>query len=205
MGTTNAVVDLSHYNAYVDFGALKADGIFGVIHKATQGLGFMDPAYAPRRQPALNAGLKWGAYHFGTGADGTAQADFFLAHAQLADGDLLVLDFELNNMGPTMTLSEARDFVNRIKAVTGEWPGLYGGSYLKEQLNGTPDAVLSNCWLWLSQYGPQAVLPPGWDSWKFWQYTDGHSGLGPFAVQGVGPCDRNVFQGSAADLASFWA
>jgi len=205
MGTTNAVVDLSHYNACVDFDALKADGIFGVIHKATQGLGFVDPEYASRRQQAVATGLKWGAYHFGAGADGTAQADYFLAHVLPTVGDLLVLDFELNNSGPTMTLTEARDFVTRIRAATGDWPGLYGGSYLKEQLNGTADSVLSNCWLWLSQYGPQAVLPPGWDSWTFWQYTDGHVGLGPFAAQGVGPCDRNMFQGSAAALASFWA
>jgi lysozyme len=206
MGTTNAVVDLSHYNAYVDFDALRADGIFGVIHKATQGLGYVDPTFAPRRQQALAAGLKWGAYHFGTGADGTAQANFFLRIVQPTPADLLVLDLELNNMGLTMTLGEARDFVTQVHAVTGEWPGLYGGSYLKEQLNGRADPVLSNCWLWLSQYGPQAVLPPGWDSWTFWQYTDGHSGsVGPLVTQGVGPCDRNMFQGSTGDLESFWA
>jgi lysozyme len=205
MDTTNAVVDLSHHNAYVDFVALRTDGIFGVIHKATQGLGYVDPTYAPRRRQAQAVGLKWGAYHFGTGADGMAQANFFLKNAQPTPSDLLVLDLEVNNMGPTMTLSEARDFVTRIHAVTGEWPGLYGGSYLKEQLNGQADPVLNNCWLWLSQYGPEAVLPPGWNSWTLWQYTDGHSGtVGPLAVQGVGPCDRNLFQGAAGDLESFW-
>jgi lysozyme len=204
MVTTNAVVDLSHNNPHVDFGALQGDGIFGVFHKATQGLGFVDPAYALRRQPAADAGLKWGAYHFGTGADGVAQANFFLAHALPATGDLLVLDFELNPTGLSMTLAEAKAFVTQIQAATGTWPGLYGGSYLKEQLNGTADPVLSNCWLWLSQYGPQAVLPPGWDAWTFWQYTDGHVGPPPYAVDGVGPCDRDIFQGAAADLASFW-
>ncbi len=203
MGKTNVVIDLSHNNPHVDFTALKNAGILGVFHKATQGLTFVDPAYAPRRQPAMDAGLKWGTYHFGTGADGVAQANFFLATAQPAAGDLLVLDFESNPAGLTMTLNEAKAFVTQIQTETGVWPGLYGGSYLKEQLNGTPDPVLSNCWLWLAQYGPKAVLPPGWDEWTFWQYTDGHVGNPP-PLDGVGACDRDIFQGSTDDLANFW-
>jgi lysozyme len=202
--TTNAVIDLSHHNVNVDFNAIKGAGIFGVMHKATQGMNYIDPMYAARRGPAGSAGLKWGAYHFGTGADGAAQADFFLAHAQPSPGTLLVLDFELNTAGPTMTLDEARNFVMHVQSVTGTWPGLYGGSYLKEQLAGKADATLSQCWLWLSQYGPTPVVPPGWSAWTLWQYTDGHVGPGPYAVPGVGPCDREMFQGTADDLTNFW-
>jgi lysozyme len=204
MANTNAVIDLSHHNLNVDFNAIKGAGIFGVMHKATQGLNFIDPMYAPRRGPAGSARLKWGAYHFGTGADGAAQADFFLTHAQPTAGTPLVLDLELNTAGLTMTLAEARAFVTRIQAVTGTWPGLYGGSYLKEQLAGKADPVLSQCWLWLSQFGPTPVVPPGWSAWTLWQYTDGHVGPPPHTVPGVGPCDREMFQGGVADLVKFW-
>ena len=51
----NVVVDLSHHNERVDFGKLKAAGIVGVIHKATQGLTFVDRGYALRRAQALES------------------------------------------------------------------------------------------------------------------------------------------------------
>jgi GH25 family lysozyme M1 (1,4-beta-N-acetylmuramidase) len=34
------VVDLSHHDEVADFGAVKAAGIAGIIHKATEGVGF---------------------------------------------------------------------------------------------------------------------------------------------------------------------
>ena len=74
----NAVIDLSHHNGNPDFKKIAADGIVGVIHKATQGTKNVDPTYAARRKPALDAGLLWGAYHFGTGSDGLMQAEHFL-------------------------------------------------------------------------------------------------------------------------------
>jgi lysozyme len=42
------VIDLSHDDASVDFDAVAQAGIVGVIHKATQGVGDVDPLYAPR-------------------------------------------------------------------------------------------------------------------------------------------------------------
>ena len=63
----NVVIDLSHFNNVTDFNAVKADGIVGVIHKATEGHGYTDPTYLSRRSQALAAGLWWGAYHFAHG------------------------------------------------------------------------------------------------------------------------------------------
>jgi lysozyme len=104
-----------------------------------------------------------------------------------------------------MDLIEARAFVTHLQQATGNWPGLYAGQYLKEQLGSSPDPVLSNCWLWLAQYGPTAVLPPGWDAWTLWQYTDGAVGPPPHAIPGFGNCDRDMFNGTTADLKAFWA
>jgi lysozyme len=204
MAETNAVIDLSHHNGTVDLQAAKGAGILGVIHKATQGLTFQDPTYATNRQKAGDAGLLWGAYHFGTGADGVSEAEFFLNFVQPAPTDLLVLDFEPNTQGPTMTLDEARAFVTHIHEVTGRWPGIYSGSLIKQLLGTSSDPVLANCWFWLSQYGPTAVVPVNWPSWTMWQYTDGAQGLPPFEVAGVGRCDRDKFNGSADELTTFW-
>ena len=41
------VTDLSHHNAVHD---LRASRLWGVIHKATQGTGYVDPTYAQPRQ-----------------------------------------------------------------------------------------------------------------------------------------------------------
>ena len=111
-----------------------------------------DSRYETNRQQAQAAGLLWGAYHFGTKANGAAQADFFLSKANADNQTLLVLDYEPNG-NSTMTLDQARAFVLRVKAVTGRFPGLYSGNLIKEQLGGQPaDPILSQCFLWLAQY-----------------------------------------------------
>jgi lysozyme len=104
-----------------------------------------------------------------------------------------------------MSLQEAKDFVTHIQAVTGIWPGLYGGSYLKEQLGSTPDPILQNCWFWLAQYGPTAVLPAGWDHWTLWQYLDGSIVKDPNPIPGITPCDRDYYCDTPATLQAKWA
>jgi lysozyme len=205
MPNSNVVIDLSHHNGAVDMAAAVSGGIQGVIHKATQGWKYTDPMYQTNRDGALPAGLLWGAYHFGVGADGVAQADFFLSEAQPDNNTLLVLDFEANTADSSMDLIEAQAFVTHVQQATGRCPGLYGGQYLKELLGSSADPVLSNCWLWLAQYGPTAVLPPGWDVWTMWQYTDGALGPEPHEIPGFGHCDRDMFNGTVADLKAFWA
>jgi hypothetical protein len=69
MVQSNIVVDLSHHNGEVDLGEARDAGIVGIIHKATQGETFADAAYAGNRKKAADAGLLWGAYHFGSGGD----------------------------------------------------------------------------------------------------------------------------------------
>jgi lysozyme len=147
MTQINAVIDLSHHNQNVDFQKMnQQDGILGVIHKATQGVSFQDPTYQPHKTGALNAGLLWGAYHFGTGSDGVQQAEFFLNFVNPEAQTLLVLDFEANGQGPSMTMEEARAFVTHVHDVTGRWPGLYSGHYIKDLLGTNQDPVLANCW-----------------------------------------------------------
>ena len=204
MAGTNAIIDLSHHNGNVDLQKAKAAGIAGVIQKATQGTSFIDPTFATNRQKAVDAGLLFGAYHFGVGADGVEQAAFFLNTVQPNPDDMLILDFEANPQGPSMTLEEARAFVTYIYSITSRYPGLYSGHYLKELLGSASDLVLVNCWLWISQYGPSAMIPAAWKAWTLWQYTDGALGKEPHSVDGVGACDRDIYNGSPEELLSFW-
>jgi GH25 family lysozyme M1 (1,4-beta-N-acetylmuramidase) len=200
----NVVIDTSHHNGNVDLQQAAASGILGVIQKATQGLGFVDPTFAINRAKAQAAGLMFGAYHFGTGGDGAAQANHLLAAVGDTTHTLLVLDLEANPVGPSMSLDEARAFVSQVSAATGRYPGLYSGSYIKEQLGSAPDPVLAQCWLWLAEYGPTPIVPANWLTWTMWQYTDGAYGLEPYIVPGVGRCDRDMFNGGEDQLRRLW-
>jgi lysozyme len=204
MTGSNCVVDISHFNGSPDLQKAKAAGILGVIQKATQGTTYSDPTFTTNRQKAADAGLFFGSYHFGIGGDPQGQADHYLSVAQPLANEIVVLDFETNTQGQSMSLEEAREFVTRIEAAVGRWPGLYGGSYLKEQLGNSTDPVLTSCWLWLSQYASTPVIPAAWPAWTLWQYTNGKSGPQPWTVDGIGACDRDTFNGSVAELTTFW-
>ena len=200
----NVVVDISHHNANPDFQQAKAAGIVGVIHKATQGLTYKDPMYLTNRQKALDAGLLWGAYHFGDGTDGSAQANFFVSAVNPGPDTLLVLDFEPDTQGATMSLDGARAFVNEVNVKVGRFPGLYSGSLIKQLLGNNKDPVLAQCFFWLAQYGSTAVVPANWSTWTLWQYTDASVGPDPHSVNGIGNCDRDKFNGDGDALNRLW-
>ena len=207
----NVVVDLFHLNTVNPsdgFHQMKNAGILGVIHKATQGTDFVDPEYDERRQRALSVDLLWGAYHFGTGEDGTDQANHLLNIASPQPGQLMALDFEPNLIGATMTRAQAEAFVTHIHGVTGVFPLLYSGqSFLQDQLGGltTGQSVLCKCPLWIARYDPALpVLPLAFSSFALWQYTDGAAGLQPHSVPGIGRCNRSKFNGDINALRAFW-
>lgn len=202
-----AVVDLSHHNASVDLEKVKAAGILGIIHKATQGTQCVDACYASRCRMAKALGLQWGAYHFGVGGNGREQAKHFLDTVEAQDWptDLWVLDLEANPNGPSMSLVEAEAFAKEVFDQTHRWPGLYTGIYFRQELGNPTDTILSNCWLWLAAYSNRVTVPSAWNSWTLWQYSDGtHGPFGPHEVPGIGACDRDAFDGDEAALREFW-
>ena len=201
---TNNIIDVSHWEDPIDFAKAAASGIVAVIGKATQGAGATDPTYAKYKKAALKEGLLWGSYHFGTGSEADVQVENYLGVTQPDKSELICLDFEPNPQGPSMTIALAREFVGLIQSATGRFPVLYGGHWLKEHLPSGGDSLLSQCPLWLAQYGPAAVLPAGWTAYTLWQFTDGSVGPEPHVTPGVGKCDRSVFDGTDAQLKKKW-
>lgn len=199
----NGVIDISHYQEKVDFAAAKQAGILAVIHKATEGTGYVDQAFAAHTAASKDAGLLIGAYHYGTSGDGARQADAFLKVTRGVTG-LLVLDWE----HPSMTKNEAVKFVSRIHDQTGRWPGLYSfGPFLRQYVGSEKDPVLLNCWLWCARYGGYPSWPKTtWPTLTMWQYTNGKVGNGtdPTSTPGIGNCDRNIFYGTENDLRSLF-
>ncbi len=206
MQLLNVVIDLSHHNTVTSFQEAKNAGIVGVIHKATEGTRFVDAEYTHRRVQATAVGLFWGAYHLGIGGNPREQADHFLNTVNPEPTDLLVLDFEPNKHGDTMTLAEAEVFVTRIKEQTGRFPGVYSGqAFIKEKLGNNTNTVLKECFLWIARFSSQLPeVPPAFQTFTFWQYTDGSNGPQPHQVPGIGRCDRDKFNGSEAGLRRLW-
>jgi lysozyme len=200
----NVIIDVSHHNGKVNFNKVAKAGIVGVIQKVTQGQIGVDPSYRSNRNKAKAAGLLWGAYHFGTNSDGVRQAEHFLKTVGDVSDTLLVLNFEPNPTGPTMSLTEAHAFIVHVAEKTGRFPGFYSGHYIKQIIGTDSDPILSRCWFWLAQYGPTPVVPPNWKTWTLWQYTDGAFGPEPHSVPEVGRLDRDTFNGDDAQLRKLW-
>ena len=220
----DAVIDISHNVTVTSFTAVRRSNILAVIHKVSEGGDWLDPSYTPRRRQAEAAGLLWGGYHFGTRQySGEQQAASFLAACKPGPQTVMALDLEPNDANPrnTMRLDQAEAFVLAVQKATGRLPMLYahpawanGEVYGRRRLSlGASVArgsLLSRCELWLADYREEPRLPNAWSSWKIWQYVADETvqnfayGSEPRHVEGVGHCDRNMFNGDAASLNRFW-
>lgn len=201
----NAVIDLSHHNAVTDWKTVASHGIVAVIHKATEGATFRDPLHSGRRKKAKDSSLLWGSYHYASAADPALQVANFLDHAAPSDDELICLDYEPSRAGPDMSLDQMTAFVELIRAETGRFPVIYGGRLLREATTGIASSVLAQCRLWHARHAPEPDdLPPLWPTWTLWQYTDGHAGEPPHQAAGIGPCDRDTFNGTEAEFRAAW-
>jgi GH25 family lysozyme M1 (1,4-beta-N-acetylmuramidase) len=203
------VVDIYHNDNVTSFQRAADSGIWGIIHKATTGATGKDSEYANRRQAALDAGLLWGAYHWGTNADVSAQVENFLNIAQPDDTTLVALDFE-ETEGNQMTLDQAREFLTSVAGALGRKPILYCGGLFKTEMGDTDDSFFGSHRLWLAQYGSNPVAQASWDTYWLWQYTDSLTGLAPNQVDGIpgdanGNLDCNSYAFTKEQLTAEWA
>lgn len=174
------VIDMYHGNVVknTDFAALKASGILAIIHKASQGSRYRDPAYAARRKAAQEAGLLWGAYHFLDSSDPVKQADTFLDASGISSVDaepiLLACDYETSSS--TATLHQCMTFMSEVdrNSPPGVSCVLYSGNLIREtlkphqggfqnsEMHGV-EAFFQMHRLWLAEYGPKEKIPFPWD------------------------------------------
>jgi lysozyme len=192
------VIDVSHYQGDIDFAAVAAAGVYGVIHKCTKGETYLDPTYAAHRLDAEAQRLLWGAYHFMKPGDQAAQARWFVEQARPAADTLLAADYEDLNL----TLADLIWFLMEVESLSGIKPIIYSGSLIKGQMNGRDYPLLGRYRLWLAQYtSGEPTWPDGtWSDWWLWQYSDQGS------IPGIsGPVDLNAFGGPDLGLILGWS
>jgi GH25 family lysozyme M1 (1,4-beta-N-acetylmuramidase) len=203
------VVDIYHGDRVTSFKKAHDAGLVGVIHKATTGATGRDSQYSDRRKPALDAGLLWGAYHWGTAADVDKQVANFLKKAAPDENTLVALDYEPTGAN-TMSLAQARAFLTKIEKELGRKAIIYSGHLIKQKLGEKKDAFFGSHRLWLAQYADTFQVQKSWDKPWLWQYTDGKDGPDPKKIDGIpgdskGRLDCDSYDGSDAKLAKEWA
>jgi len=202
------VVDLYHGDVVESFARARQAGLLGVIHKATQGLKIVDPAYASRRRDAVAVGLLWGAYHFLTNETLAGQVTHFLSTAQPDQHTLVALDFEPYS-NHTATLGQARAFLQAVRRELGRRAVLYSGNLIKELLGNTADPFFGSHRLWLAQYGTKPRVQRSWKTYWLWQYSGDGIGPEPWTIDGIpgasGHIDCNQYDGDVEQLTAEWA
>lgn len=190
------------------FKKAKAAGLWGCIHKASEGSTWHDPKYRDRRAMAAEAGLLWGAYHFNLGDDYKTQAKNFITSAEPDEDTLLVLDFEDYVRG-NMSVHNAVKFMKMVEDMCGRECAIYSGNRLKEtisELSKSDFEYITSKRLWLCQYGPKPVVPKGFKKYWLWQYTGDGIGPLPHQIDGFNPGeDLNVYDGSFEQLKKEWS
>lgn len=206
-------IDVSHWDAGIDWPKVRATGQRFVFAKATEGINYKDDTFKDNWFGAKAAGLLRGAYHFfRCNVDAKKQADYFIDFVKAAkdDGELPpVLDLETNDgMTKEKIVVAAKVWLDRVEAAFGKKPIIYSGQYFLQdylvQPGGGPPPWAKEYPLWLAQYpnqfveGAKPFLPRGWFNWSFWQYSD------KGRINGINAAvDMNIFNGTLEELYKF--
>lgn len=191
-------IDIASYQAGLDLRAAASE-IDGVIIKATEGTGYVNPSCDEHWNQACDAGLLRGFYHFAGDSDPVAEADYFMQHtAGYFGSGVPVLDWEGNQ-----DVAWVNAFVRRVHDVKGVWCWIYANPWRFNQ-----GGVEQNCMRWVASYpevsSPTFAQAEGWDA----PSADGVVGAWQFASDGRLSCwggnlDFDLFYGDAAAWAAY--
>lgn len=206
-------IDVSYWNAGIDWPKVRATGQRFVFAKATEADYYADPTFDDNWRGAKAAGFLRGAYHFfRSNVDGKKQANKFIDYVKSMsdDGELPpVLDIETSDgQNAAKIISRAKTWLDMVEAAFGRTPIIYSGQYFLQdhfsEAGGGPPVWAKDYPLWIAQYpnqympGMQPTLPRGWFKWTFWQYSERGR------INGINSnVDQNVFNGTLEELYRF--
>ena len=225
MSITPVVADMYHGNS-LNLTELKEAHMWGIVHKARQGVKYGDSAYASRRRAAEAMGFLWAAYDFATHDDVAENVADFFASAQPGPFTGMCLDFE-DNAASEMTGDQAWEFLDRVNQKLGRGSWIYGGNRLRDVDPATKRPRIDPQqarWidmakvvlLWQCRYisaQPESTaslfslirpIPP-WTSNFMIQYTGDGAGPRPHTVAGLeNGADLNAYNGTLEELTAAW-
>ena len=192
------LVDLSHYNASVDFAKLHAAG-WHVIMKCGEGTSMTDGTFEARAKKCEQLGIPYGVYYYARAKNAQqAKAEANRCLSIIKGRKLsypVYYDIEENSLG-SVAATTCKAFCSVIEAA-GYWAGIYtGDSYWQAHLTGLGDRYTK----WIARYGVNNGSPsykPVTKKYDIWQYSSNGT------VPGVnGRCDvNNVYRDLVSKIA----
>ena len=184
-------IDVSQWQGYIDFDAVRRAGIELVYIKASEGTDLVDPFLFRNYVNASNAGLMIGFYHYLTArnaAEAKAEAYHFVETVEgLVNEAKLVMDIEdITGLAREEVNRIASAFLQAVEEYSGKSPAIYAGVDNAAQVLGEELVVYP---LWIAEYDvDEPTMDNQWETWAGWQYTD----MG--RVAGIqGHVDRDIF------------
>lgn len=195
-------IDIASYQAGLDFSKVPCD--FAII-KATQGTGYTNPDCVRAVEQAMSLGKGVGVYHYISGGNAVAEADFFIDSILNWIGKVMIcLDWELDQNSAWGDESYLEQVINQVIARTGVPPMIYAPASRYNQV--AEVAKRHNCGLWIAQYAD--MNPTGYQNtpWNEGAYTCAirqYSGSGRLNGWN-GDLDLDKFYGSLDDFRKYY-
>ena len=195
-------IDISSYQAGLDFSKVPCD--FAII-KATQGTGYTNPDCVRAVEQAMSLGKGVGVYHYISGGNAVAEADFFINSILNWIGKVMIcLDWEFDQNSAWGNESYLEQVINQVIARTGVPPMIYAPASRYNQV--AEVAKRHNCGLWIAQYAN--MNPTGYQNtpWNEGAYTCAirqYSGSGRLNGWN-GDLDLDKFYGSLDDFRKYY-
>lgn len=195
-------IDIASYQAGLDFSKVPCD--FAII-KATQGTGYTNPDCVRAVEQAMSLGKGVGVYHYISGGNAVAEADFFInSILNWICKVMICLDWELDQNSAWGDESYLEQVINQVIARTGVPPMIYTPASRYNEV--APVANRNNCGLWIAQYAD--MNPTGYQNtpWNEGAYTCAirqYSGSGRLNGWN-GDLDLDKFYGSLDDFRKYY-
>ena len=195
-------IDIASYQAGLDFSKVPCD--FAII-KATQGTGYTNPDCVRAVEQAMSLGKGVGVYHYISGGNAVAEADFFINSILNWIGKVMIcLDWELDQNSAWGDESYLEQVINQVIARKGVPPMIYAPASRYNQV--AEVAKRHNCGLWIAQYAD--MNPTGYQNtpWNEGAYTCAirqYSGSGRLNGWN-GDLDLDKFYGSLDDFRKYY-
>lgn len=167
-------IDVSDWQGYVDYSAVRNAGIDVVYIKASQGNNIVDSYFRINYNDAKENGLKVGFYHYLTARsqeEAVRQAEFFASVISNTSPDCkLAMDFEVFGDLNIYEINDiSRAFLERVKELTGREVIIYSDASNARNVFG--EELADEYPLWIAEYGTEFPSQTNWEYWEGFQYT----------------------------------
>ena len=183
-------IDVASYQTGIDFHRVPCD--FAIV-KATEGTNYVNPACNAQYASAKGAGKLLGLYHYATGGNAAAEANYFIDNIKNYVGQaLLAIDWEQGGNSAWGNMGYLRDLCKQVIARTGVRPLIYVQASAYAPVSAVAKEL--NLGLWIAQYGSMDATGYQAEPWNSGAYACAirqYSSNGRLPGYG-GPLDLNI-------------